>query len=360
MQPGDDLAALLATAVPDLRDGDVLVVTSKIVSKAEGQGRSMAREDAIDAETVRVVASRGNTRIVETRHGLVMAAAGVDASNVERGTVVLLPVDPDASARRLRAALAERLGVRVAVIVSDTMGRPWREGLVDVAIGCAGLHPVDDLRGQTDAFGNELGMTVTAIADELAAAGELVKGKLDGVPVALIRGAGAWVGIEDGPGSRALVRSAENDMFRLGTAEAIEAGQHAALAAIATGDSVSQPAGAPPSSQTVRDAMRVAVAATDSWPGEVSLSILDDLAVRSAVCAVLGTAWDPYVVVAAVEADQIKAGATAAALLIALGMGGAVARWRAVDAVEAAEVQHLSSPASAGQLIVGVVVIQVR
>jgi len=225
VRSGDDIAALIAAAARDLRDGDILVVTSKVVSKAEGQVRVMSRDDAVAAETVRVVAERGRTRIVETRHGFVMAAAGVDASNVEAGSVVLLPVDPDASARGLRAGLLSLLGVRVGVVVSDTMGRPWREGLVDVAIGCAGLAPVDDLRGQTDAHGNDLAMTVTAIADELAAAGELVKGKLRGVPVAIVSGLGDRVTDEDGPGAAVLVRPAAADMFRLGTDEAIRLGR---------------------------------------------------------------------------------------------------------------------------------------
>lgn len=229
VRPGDDLAQLIVAAEPDLHDGDILVVTSKVVSKAEGQVRTWSREDAVASETVRVVARRGRTRIVETRHGLVMAAAGVDASNVEPGTVALLPIDPDASARRLRAGLRDLLGVRVGIIVSDTMGRPWREGLVDVAIGCAGIDPTDDLRGQTDPYGNDLAMTVTAVADELAAAGELVKGKLGGVPVAVISGLADRVTEEDGPGAAVLIRPAADDMFRLGTAEAIEAGRVAAL-----------------------------------------------------------------------------------------------------------------------------------
>lgn len=229
VRPGDNLAELIAIADPALLDGDILLVTSKIVSKAEGQLRTMSREDAVTAETVRLVASRGRTRIVETRHGLVMAAAGVDASNVAAGTVALLPVDPDASARRLRASLRDLLGIRVAVIVTDTMGRPWREGVVDVAIGCAGINPVDDLRGRTDPYGNDLAMTVTAVADELAAAGELVKGKLGRVPVAVVSGLAEWVTEADGPGAAVLVRRAGDDMFRLGTAEAIEAGRRSAL-----------------------------------------------------------------------------------------------------------------------------------
>lgn len=221
VSPGDDLAALIAAATPDLRDGDVVVVTSKIVSKAEGRlVRAESREDAITAETVAVVASRDGLRIVRTRHGLVLAAAGVDASNVEPGTVLLLPVDPDASARALRADLARTVGVTTAVIITDTAGRPWREGLVDIAIGVAGLAPLHDLRGQIDPYGNPLEMTVTAVADEIAAGAELVKGKTAGVPVAVVRGLGHLVTGADGPGAAALVRRAEDDLFTLGVAEA--------------------------------------------------------------------------------------------------------------------------------------------
>jgi coenzyme F420-0:L-glutamate ligase/coenzyme F420-1:gamma-L-glutamate ligase len=189
----------------------------------------VSREDAVDAETVRVVAARGRTRIVETRHGFVLAAAGVDASNTTPGSVVLLPEDPDRSARALRADVRTRLGVDVGVIVTDTFGRPWRNGLVDVAIGAAGVRVVDDLRGRTDVHGNRLDATVTAVADELAAAGELVKGKLAGVPVAVVRGLGAMLTGADGAGARVLVRPADEDMFRLGTQEAVEQGRRAAL-----------------------------------------------------------------------------------------------------------------------------------
>ena len=219
VRPGDDLAELIASATDDLRDGDVVVVTSKVVSKAEGRLVEGDRESAIDAETVRVVAQRGSTLIVETRHGFVLAAAGVDASNVPPGTVALLPEDPDRSAGRLRAGLRRRLGVTVAVVVTDTFGRPWRDGLTDVAIGAAGISAVDDHRGRTDPHGNTLEMTVTAVIDEVAAAAELVKGKLGGAPVAVVRGLTYDVDPE-GRGARALVRPAAEDMFRLGTTEA--------------------------------------------------------------------------------------------------------------------------------------------
>jgi coenzyme F420-0:L-glutamate ligase/coenzyme F420-1:gamma-L-glutamate ligase len=217
--PGADLAALIAAAEPDLRPGDVVAVTSKVVSKTEGRVVPGDRESAIGAEAVRVVATRGDLRIVETRHGLVLAAAGVDASNVPAGHVALLPVDPDGSAARIRAGLRRRLGVTVAVIVTDTVGRPWRNGLTDIAIGAAGIDVLDDHRGRVDAHGHTLEMTVTAVADELASAAELVKGKLGGVPVAVIRGLTYGVDAE-GRGATPLVRPAEEDLFRLGTREA--------------------------------------------------------------------------------------------------------------------------------------------
>ena len=224
VQPGDDLAQLLALAAPDLADGEIVVVTSKIVSKAEGRlVQDTDREASIDAETVRVVARRDSTRIVETRHGLVLAAAGVDASNTATGTVLLLPMDPDASARSIRHGIRERLGVDVGVIVSDTLGRPWRLGLTDAAIGVAGLDPLDDYRGRVDSYGNPLQQTIIAIADELAAAADLVKGKLSGIPAAVVRGLAPLVTADDGPGARALVRPAHEDLFRLGARDVVSA-----------------------------------------------------------------------------------------------------------------------------------------
>lgn len=221
VEAGADLAGLIAKA-GTYQDGDILLVTSKIVSKAEGRLLHAAdREAAIDAETVRVVARRGPARIVENRNGFVMAAAGVDASNTAPGTVLLLPEDPDASARALRARLQQLTGRRLAVVVTDTFGRPWRNGLTDVAIGAAGLSVLEDHRGRTDSHGNELVLTVTATADELAAAADLVKGKASGVPVAVVRGLGPLVTAEDGAGTRPLVRAAADDMFRLGTSEAL-------------------------------------------------------------------------------------------------------------------------------------------
>ncbi|MEV6976707.1 coenzyme F420-0:L-glutamate ligase [Kitasatospora sp. NPDC093806] len=216
-----DLAGLIAKAA-DYEDGDILLITSKVVSKAEGRLlRATDREAAIDAETVRLVARRGPIRIVENRNGLVMAAAGVDASNTAPGTVLLLPEDPDGSARALRARLQRLTGRRLAVVVTDTFGRPWRNGLTDVAIGAAGLAVLEDHRGRTDSHGNELFQTVTATADELAGAADLVKGKATGTPVAVVRGLGHLVTAEDGEGVRPLLRPSTDDMFRLGTSEAI-------------------------------------------------------------------------------------------------------------------------------------------
>jgi coenzyme F420-0:L-glutamate ligase/coenzyme F420-1:gamma-L-glutamate ligase len=232
---GDDLVQLIQDAVgPDLDDGDILAVTSKIVSKAEGRQVAAAdREQAITEQTVRVVASReharGVTRIVENPQGLIMAAAGVDASNAPEGTVLLLPEDPDASARAIAAGLRESTGKRIAVILTDTLGRPWREGQTDAAIGAAGLHVVSDLRGTTDASGHLLEATIEAVADEIAAAADLVKGKATGMPVAVVRGLGHLVGDLDLPGARALIRSADQDMFRLGSDEAWREGYEAGL-----------------------------------------------------------------------------------------------------------------------------------
>jgi len=233
---GDDLPALILAAIAgsglDLADGDVLVVTQKVVSKAEGRvvdlatvepsefARRLAEQWEKDARQVEVVL-RESARIVrmdrgviicETRHGFICANAGVDASNVGRaGAVTLLPVDPDRSAAAIRERIVAASGREVAVIVSDTFGRPWREGLTNVAIGVAGMDPFLDYAGQTDASGYELRVTKIALADELASAAELVMGKLDRTPVALVRG----VNVERAPGSaRQLVREAERDLFR--------------------------------------------------------------------------------------------------------------------------------------------------
>ena len=223
--PGDDLAAIIGEAADGrLEHGDILAVTSKIVSKAEGRQIAAAdREQAITDETVRVVATRaypgGITRIVENRLGIVGAAAGVDASNTPDGTVLLLPVDPDASASRLRAALEERFSLTIGVIITDTLGRAWREGQTDVAIGGSGVRLLDDLRGSLDTHGRRLDVTAPAVGDEIAAAADLVKGKSGGMPVAVVRGLSHLLA-RDALGARVLIRPLINDMFRLGTEEA--------------------------------------------------------------------------------------------------------------------------------------------
>lgn len=223
---GDDLAALLVDLLVDvlpLADGDVVLVTSKVVSKAEGRVVTGTREEALAGETTRLVARRGPTRIVRTHHGLTLAAGGIDASNVALGHVVLLPLDPDASARALRARVRELTGRNVAVVVTDTAGRPWREGQTDLAVGAAGLRVLEDFTGRQDDYGNELLVTAPAVADELAGAAELAQSKLGARPFAVVRGRADLVLPEgdDGPGAASLVRPDGNDMFGWGAREAV-------------------------------------------------------------------------------------------------------------------------------------------
>lgn len=241
---GDDLVAIIAVAIAaqaeaeppaHLRTGDILVVASKIVAKAEGRlVPATDREKAISDDTVRVVAERvhagGVTRIVETRQGLIMAAAGIDMSNVPDGFALRLPEDPDRSALALCAGLRSHLGIEIGVIITDTFGRPWRVGQTDVAIGAAGLRLTEDLRGGNDANGRPLHVTMAVVADEIAGAADLVKGKATGLPVAVVRGLGRYVQGLDAPGARSLVRSLEDDMFRFGSAEAYNLGYAAARA----------------------------------------------------------------------------------------------------------------------------------
>lgn len=227
---GNDLADLLLDALiatgQRLSDSDVVVVSSKIVSKAEGRTRTTrTRDAAVEAETVRVVAERmtprGRAAIVQTTSGPVLAAAGVDTSNVAQGTVLVLPADPDRSARTLRARLREATGARIGVVITDTLGRPWRQGQTDAAVGAAGIVVTEDLRGGIDSYGNVLDVTVRAVADEIAALADLVKGKLNRVPVAVLRGAIGLVTDDDGPGAVALLRPSDQDWFRYGHAEAV-------------------------------------------------------------------------------------------------------------------------------------------
>jgi len=224
VRPGDDLAMLIAEACrppsgPGLQDGDVLVVTSKVISKAEGRLVQIDDLDEaqkvalVEREAVRVLRRRGDLRVTETAHGFVCANAGVDRSNVDRGHAVLLPDDPDRSARRLRADLRRRLDVAVGVVVSDTFGRAWRRGVTDVAIGCAGVAGILDLRGTPDAMGRLLEATEVCVADELAAAADIVMGKATGIPAAVVRGAPrSW--LRDGSVKDEIVRPYGEDLFR--------------------------------------------------------------------------------------------------------------------------------------------------
>jgi len=217
---GQVLAEVVATAAGDLlENGDVVVVTQKVVSKAEGRlvavdpDDPLAHKPLVEAEAVRVLRRRGDLLVTETRHGFVCANSGVDRSNVDAGWAALLPHDPDRSARRIRDGLAARLGVEVAVVVSDTFGRPWRRGVTDVAIGIAGLAGVADLRGSLDALGRELQVTEVCIADEVAAAAELVMGKSAGIPVAIVRGVEP-VFLREGSVQSEVVRPYAEDLFR--------------------------------------------------------------------------------------------------------------------------------------------------
>ncbi|HVC14244.1 MAG TPA: coenzyme F420-0:L-glutamate ligase [Acidimicrobiales bacterium] len=224
VRPGDDVGALLADALgppeaPVLEATDVVVVTQKIVSKAEGRLVRVDHDDpdakraVVESESVRVLRRRGDLLITETAHGFVCANAGVDLSNVDDGWAALLPVDPDRSARRIRASLRRRLSVDVGVVISDTFGRPWRQGVTDVAIGVAGVAAVLDLRGTLDANGRELVATQVCVADELAAAAELVMGKARGIPAAVVRGVPAsW--LRDGSVKGEIVRGTPEDLFR--------------------------------------------------------------------------------------------------------------------------------------------------
>jgi coenzyme F420-0:L-glutamate ligase/coenzyme F420-1:gamma-L-glutamate ligase len=235
-RPGDDLIGTLVTAAPWLIDGDVVVITSKVVSKVEGRlitvpadppAREAACRKLVAAEARRVLARRGRTLITENSLGMVQASSGVDTSNVALHEVALLPTDPDASAARLRAGLAAGLGVDVAVVITDTMGRAWRVGQTDAAIGSAGLGVLHHYPGTVDRHGNELVSTQVAVADEVAAAADLVKGKLAGVPVAVLRGLSRS---EDGSTAADLIRPLADDLFWLGTGEAIDQGRAAGRA----------------------------------------------------------------------------------------------------------------------------------
>jgi coenzyme F420-0:L-glutamate ligase/coenzyme F420-1:gamma-L-glutamate ligase len=226
---GTDLVAEIIAAVAadpsgPLQNGDIVVLTSKVVSKAEGRSLPAHQRDAaIDEESRGTVARRGPTRIVRTRHGLTLAAAGVDTSNVGPGSILLLPVDPDASADRVRSGLEEQTGQHLGVVISDTAGRAWRIGQTDQAIGASGVRVIERYEGRRDGYGNELQVTAIAIADELAGAADLVKAKLSGRPVAVVRGLGHHLSESPSADTRAadLVRDADSDMFRYGSREAV-------------------------------------------------------------------------------------------------------------------------------------------
>ncbi len=264
-RPGDDLVAAIADAAPWIADGDVLVITSKIVSKVEGRllssptdptEREEFRRELIDIETVRLVAQVGRTKIVENRLGIIAAAAGVDASNVQLNEIALLPEDPDASAAAIVAAFAD-VGRQVGVIITDTQGRAWRNGVTDVAIGAAGVRVLEDHRGGVDSFGNELVVTQVGLGDEIAAAADLVKGKLAGVPVAVVRGL-APPGPGAGQCGRSLLRPHHEDLFRLGTDLSIAQGRQEAVLLRRT---VRNFTGAPVDLETLRRCIGVALTA---------------------------------------------------------------------------------------------------
>jgi coenzyme F420-0:L-glutamate ligase / coenzyme F420-1:gamma-L-glutamate ligase len=224
---GTDLAALLLTALDTsgepLADGDIVVITSKVVSKAEGRALRASRDEALPEQTRRIVARRGPTRIVRNLLGLTMAAAGIDASNVEAGTILVLPEDPDATARSVRAAIAERTGTRVGVIITDTAGRAWRDGQTDIAIGAAGITVLESFAGRVDGYGNPLAVTAPAVADEIASAAELAQGKLGQRPFAVLRGRDDLVlpADQDGTGAAPLIRPEGADLFGYGAREAV-------------------------------------------------------------------------------------------------------------------------------------------
>ncbi|MDR6176604.1 coenzyme F420-0:L-glutamate ligase/coenzyme F420-1:gamma-L-glutamate ligase [Nocardioides zeae] len=291
---GTDLAALVVTHLAP-RDGDVVVVTSKAVAKAEGRVVASDRESVIDEETVRVVARRGPTRIARTRHGLTLAAAGVDNSNVVAGSVVPLPLDPDASARALRAEVRRRTGAVVGVVVTDTAGRAWREGQTDIAVGAAGLRVLDDHAGRVDSYGNPLAVTAPAVADEIASAAELAQGKLGGRPLALLRGRADLVlpADEDGPGAAGLVRAPERDMFGYGAREAVVAALAARVDEAELRDGFGGPAAAADVADALTRVLAVPVLVDDAG---VTAPVADLHAARvslDALTRVLGWSWEP-------------------------------------------------------------------
>jgi coenzyme F420-0:L-glutamate ligase/coenzyme F420-1:gamma-L-glutamate ligase len=338
-RPGDDLTGAVADAATWLRSGDVVVVTSKIVSKVEGRlvrvpadpdERDRIRRRLVFEESVRIIARRARTLITENHLGIVQAASGIDASNVAGDELALLPADPDASALALRNGLRERLGVEVAVVVTDTMGRAWRVGQTDVAIGSSGLRVLHGYRGEVDRQGNELAVTEIAVADEVAGAADLVKGKLGAVPVAVVRG--LPIG-DPAATARDLVRPVDEDLFRLGTEEAMVAGLRSAalLSPVqAFDDTPVEPA-----------SLRWAVGAALTSDA-VRFVHLADRARRKEVLAEIGASdvlyAAPEIVLAFAVDNPVAGGASVQRLLVALaaeGLGACVAPLGPADRVRA-------------------------
>ncbi len=339
VKPGDDLAALLEPAlVPHRpRETDVIAITQKIVSKAEN--RIVPGEDRatwVERESVAVVARRGDLVITRTRHGLVCANAGVDASNVARGFLTLLPEDPDASAERVQKELAARFGlVRLGVVITDTFGRPWREGVVDVAIGCAGLPALLDLRGTTDDHGAVLETTVVALADAVAAASGLVMTKTARVPATLVRGLDAMSGDAPPEPARSLVRTPADDLFR----ESVPVAVAAASSSDAFGPGVV-------SREVLEDA--IVAASTDPGAARCSFVAVDSITARRRLLAVVPAIDDPLrsapaLVVPCVPASTgqpdaatfLAAGAAIRSLVIALRGHGLAWAWDPDQALDA-------------------------
>lgn len=318
-----EIAAALITAGLSLREGHVVVVASKIVAKAEGRTVPAAgRDAAITAESVRLVAARALpdgrlTRVVQTRQGPVLAAAGVDASDVAEGTVLLLPADPDGSARRLRARLRHLTGAKVGVLITDTSGRPWRSGVSDFCLGSAGVQVLDDRRGTPDASGRTLTVTIRNVADEIACLADLVKGKGAGTPVAVVDGLAEFVTDDDGPGAADLVRTGPTDWFGHGRVEAVQA-------ALARADVPVEPSHAiTPSIQDEplppRLARVLALAATSGADIEAADDIVvtgPALAVGRAVERLLTAAWAHDLPLAEPEIREASAGRAVATLAV--------------------------------------------
>jgi coenzyme F420-0:L-glutamate ligase/coenzyme F420-1:gamma-L-glutamate ligase len=319
-RPGDDLSGAIANAARWLRSGDIVVVTSKVVSKVEGrlvrvpadpEERDRIRRRLVFEESVRIIARKERTLITENHLGIVQAASGIDASNVATDELALLPADPDASALALRRGLAERLGVEVAVVITDTMGRAWRVGQTDAAIGASGMKVLHGYRGQVDRQGNELAVTEIAVADEVAAAADLVKGKLGALPVAVVRG--LTIGSETSR-ARDLVRPVDEDLFRLGTEESIAQGRREAVLLSSAGPFTDEPV----AESVLRDAVAAALAVSGpvrfAHVVEQRKRLLDELTIDA-----------PEVVL--VGGDAFEVGAAVRALVVALAAEGLGARW---------------------------------